>query len=77
MTVCWNISHHGAMTYMLQIHESTIHIIFATCVVLMAAMFPCFNLKPDEVKLATTILLLILSPLHKTLILGKLRLEFL
>ena len=65
------------MTYMLQIHESTIHIILATCVVLMEAMFPCFNLKPDEVKLVTTILLLILSQLHKTLILGKLRLEFL
>ena len=62
---------------MLQIHESTIHRIFAVCVVLVEAMFPCFNVKPDDCNLATTILLLKISQLHKTLILGKLWLEFL
>ena len=62
---------------MLQIHESTFHRNFMTCVVLMVAMFPCFNFKPDDCDLATTILLIKLSQLHKTLILGKFWLEFL
>ena len=57
--------------------ESTIHIIFVACVVLMEAIFPCFNLKPDDCNLATTILVHKLSQLHKTLILGSFWLEFL
>ena len=40
-------------------------------------MFPCFNLKPDDCNLATAILVQELSHIHKTLILGKLWLEFL
>ena len=62
---------------MLQIYESSIDKIFVTCVILMEAMFQCFNLKPDDYNLATTILVLKISQLHKTLILGKLWLEFL
>ena len=62
---------------MLQIHESTIQITFVTYAVLMEAMFPCSNLKPDDCNLAATILALKLSQLHKTLILEKLWLEFL
>ena len=62
---------------MLQIYESSIDKIFVTCVILMEAMFQCFNLKPDDCNLATTILVLKISQLHKTLILGKLWLEFL
>ena len=53
---------------MVQIHESTIHRIFAVCLVLMEAIFLCFNLKPDDYNLATTILVHKLSQLHKTLI---------
>ena len=56
---------------MLQVHESTIHRIFAACIILMGAIFPCVNLKPDDCKLATKILVHKLSQLHKTLILGK------
>ena len=62
---------------MLQIHESTIHRIFVACAVLIEAMFLCFKVKPDDCNLATTILLLKLSQLHKKLILGKLWLGFL
>ena len=62
---------------MLQIHKRAIYRIFVTCVVLMKAIFPCFNLKPDDYNLPTTILEHKLSYLHKTLILGKLWLEFL
>ena len=62
---------------MLKIHESTIHRIFVVCVVLIEAMFPCFNLKPDDCNLGTTILVVKLSHLHKILILGQLWLEFL
>ena len=62
---------------MLKIHERTTDRRFVAYVVLMEAMFLCFNLKPDDCNLATTILLLKLSQLHKTLILGKLWLEFL
>ena len=51
--------------------------IFVTCVVLVEAMFPCFNLKPVDCNLATTMLLLKLCRLHKILLLGKLWLEFL
>ena len=61
---------------MLQIHESTIHIIFVGLVGLMEALFPCFNLKLDDCNLATTILVHKLSQLHKTLILGRLWLVF-
>ena len=39
---------------MLEIHGSTIHNILVACVVLMEAMLPCFNLKPDDCNLATT-----------------------
>ena len=42
------------------------------CVVLMEAIFPCFNFKPDDCNLATTILVHKLSQLNKTLVLGKL-----
>ena len=70
--------HNGAMAYiyMLQSHENTIHRIFVACAVLMEAMFPRFNLKPDDCNLATPILVLKLSQLHETLILVKLWLEF-
>ena len=50
---------------------------FVACVVLMKTIFPCFNLKPDDCNLATTILVQKLSYLHKILILGKLWLQFL
>ena len=45
--------------------------IFVASVVLTEADFPCFNLKPDDCDLATTILVHKLSQLHKTLILGR------
>ena len=61
---------------MLHIHESTIHMIFVVYVVLMEPMFQCFNLKPGDYNLATTILQLRLSQLQ-TAILGNLWLEFL
>ena len=61
---------------MLQIHESVIHRMFLPCVVLMEAIFPCFNLRPDNCNLATPILVLKLSQLQKTLILGRLWLVF-
>ena len=38
MTACRNTFHNGAMTYMLHIHESTIHKILVACVVLTEAM---------------------------------------
>ena len=50
---------------MLQIYENTIHRFFVACVVLMEAIFPCFNLKPDDCNLATKILVHKLSQLHK------------
>ena len=62
---------------MLQIPKSTIHRIFAVCVVLMKAIFPYFNLKLHECNLISKILSHKISQLHKTLILGKLWLEFL
>ena len=62
---------------MLQIHESTIHRIFAACEFLMEGIFPRFNLKPDDCSLPTTILVHELSQSHKTHIPGKLWLEFL
>ena len=62
---------------MLQIHESTIHIFFVACAVLMEAIFPCFNLTPDDCNLATTTLVDKLSQLHKTFTLGRLWLVFL
>ena len=63
--------------YMLQIHESTIRRLFVAFVVLMEAMFLCFNLKPDDCNLDTTILVHRLSQLDKVLILGQLWLAFL
>ena len=38
MTETKNTFHNGAMTYMLHIHESTIHKILVACVVLTEAM---------------------------------------
>ena len=43
----------------------------------MEAIFPCFNLKPDDCHLATTLLVHKLSHLHKTLMLITLWLKFL
>ena len=65
------------IVYMLQIYESTIRRLFVACVVLMEAMFPCFNLKSDDCNLDTTILVHKLSELDKVLILGQLWLAFL
>ena len=62
---------------MLQIHEKTIYRVFVARVILMETIFPCFNLKPDEYNLSTTILVHKLSQLDKTLTLGKLWLGFL
>ena len=45
--------------------QSTIHRIFVVCAVLMEAIFPCFNLKPDDCNLATTILVHKLSQLKE------------
>ena len=53
------------MLWMVPIHESTIHRIFVACVVLMEAIFPCFNLRPDDCNLASTILVHKLSQLYK------------
>ena len=63
--LCRNAFHNGAMAHIWQIHESTIHRIFVACVVFMEAIFPCFNLKPDDSNPATTILIHKLSQLHK------------
>ena len=54
---------------MLQMHESNIDKISAASVVLKEATFSCFNLKPDDYNLVTTILVQKLSQFHKTLIL--------
>ena len=62
---------------MLQINKSTAHRIFVACIALMEAILPCFDLKPDDWNLVTTILVHKLSQLHKTFMLGKLWLEFL
>ena len=56
---------------MLHIHESIIHIIFVACVVLMEAILPYFNLKPDDCNLATTNLLLKLSQTTSNTYTGK------
>ena len=49
MTVCRNAIQNGAIgTYILQSHESTIRKIFVVSVVLMEAVFPCFNLNPND-----------------------------
>ena len=76
MTVCRNAFDNGVMAYMLQIHESTIHITFVACIVLMEAIFPCFNIKPDNWNLATSLLVYKLSHLHKTFIVRTLWLKF-
>ena len=60
------------LTWHKHCHESIINKIFVTCVVLMEAIFPCFNLKPDDCNLATAILGHKFSQSHKTLILGRL-----
>ena len=61
---------------MLQIPQSTVHRILMACVVLMEAIFPCFNFKPDHCSLAIAILGHKHSQLNKTLILEKLWSEF-
>ena len=76
MNVCRSVFHNGAMGYTCYIYKSAIDRTFVTCTVLMKTMFLCFNLKPDNCNLATTILGHKPSLLHKTLILGKLWLEF-
>ena len=38
---------------MLQIHKSAIRRILVACVVLIEAIFPCYNLKSDDYNLAT------------------------
>ena len=43
----------------------------------METIFPCFNLKPDDCNLATTILVQKPSQLHKALLLVKPWFEFL
>ena len=48
MTVCIHGFHNDFVTCMLQIGESTIHIIFVTCAVFMEAIFSCLNLKPER-----------------------------
>ena len=45
MTVCVNGFHNDVMACMLQIDESTIHIIFVALVVSMEAIFSCLNLN--------------------------------
>ena len=74
--MCRSAFHDGAI-YKLQIHESTIHRIIVARVVLMEAILPCFNLKPDDCNFSTTILIHKLPQLRKTLLLEKLWLEFL
>ena len=48
MTVCRHGVRSGVMVYVLQTGESTIHIIFMACVVLMEAILSRLNLKPDD-----------------------------
>ena len=63
--------------YIHVINESTIYVFPVSCLVLMEAIFPCFNLKPDDRNLPSTNLEHKLYQLHKTLILGRLGLVFL
>ena len=76
--MCRKTFHNGAMTYacckFMKVLSTTFQTFstFVAYVVLMEAMFPYFNLKPDDCNLATTILVLKLSQLHKTLILRML-----
>ena len=60
-----------------KINESTLHRIFVACVVLMEAILPCLNLRPNGCNLATPILVQKRSQLHKTLTLGRFQLVFL
>ena len=77
MTACRNAFHNGPMTHTCYKFMKVLYTTFiVTCVVLMEAIFPCFNLNPNDWNLATTILVHKLSQLHKTLILGRLWLEF-
>ena len=61
---------------MVPLHIHTILIIFVACVVLMEKIFPCFNLKPDDCNLSTTILVRKRFQLNKTFILGRVWLVF-
>ena len=73
-----SIMHNGAMAYTCYKFMKVLSIsIFVVSVVLMEAMFPCFNLKPDDCNLTATISVHKFSQLLKTLILGKLWLKFL
>ena len=58
------------------IHELNSCRNFVVSVLLMEAIFPCFNLKTDDCNLAAMILVYKFSQLHKTLMLGKLWLGF-
>ena len=60
-----------------QVTEMVPWLLHVKCVALIGAIFPCFNLKPDDCNMAITILSLKLSQLHKTLLMGKPWLEFL
>ena len=78
MTVCRNSLDNDAMACRCYKFMKVLFAEFLlTYVVLMDAVSSCFNLKPDGFNLATTILVMKLSQLHETLILGKLWLEFL
>ena len=48
MTLCRRGFYNGAMVYMLQFCESTIHRIFVAWVLFVKAIFLCLNLKPDD-----------------------------
>ena len=48
MIVCRHGLHNGVMAYMLQIGESTIHIIFKKWVFFMESIFSCLYLKPND-----------------------------
>ena len=78
MAMCRNAFHNDVIGYICyKLMGSTVNRIFVACVVLVEAISPCFNLKPDDYNLATTILVPKISQLHKTLVLGKLWVEFL
>ena len=48
MTVYRYGFHKVVMAYMLQLGESTVHIVFVACVIFMKAILSYLNLKPDD-----------------------------
>ena len=46
--LCIRGFHNDVTTCMLEIGESIIHRVFVVWVVFIEAIFPCFNLKPDD-----------------------------